>query len=826
MVGIKVTLPQLLSRPSSKSRKQDTAPSTTFGVINRTASASSSSGGGSPQPSTGPSSVDEGSVSPLLVPTSTAPAGDRSKGERRPSLIGLGAAIRRTVTASTPITSPNISPAPSGTNTPRTISDGPLPPAASARTSPVLAGKMGPPPAKPLKRSPKSGAVPLHTASQTSAVLPHSHSQPAASRLGALGQSLRGSTKGTPAAGTPHVHGSQTPVGAAPARGPAIPALEESYVAKVSQRLGDAINRVFVPAAHGHGAGAGADLVLGGRLAPKVDRAKDAADMIVNELAAAMRDQYLLKVIIRSSVLKSLSLFIGRLSALLVVSSPLEFPLPAVLPESLRLNLAIVRAAHAMSVGLREAGRLHGAPAFVGETLSPWAAKCEEVTNRVMNPILAAVRVETARITVQAQLPPSPTEVKAPASGAATPTLASMAHLPTASQLRSLSLPLSRSASPAPAMPIGPAWLTELGAVLEGFGRLVKSMDCGATGDRWIVQIGTCSTWKGMLALSARVVDSDTTPAHTVPVGKAALFGASAKLKIAQTNTPPPLPPARPTELYPAPASRASSHSRADIGRGVSPARGLTLQSPRERSLHRVVAELEMFESRIRSYVTYLSSPIAPPAPWVDACLSPACELCRIGRGFDPESASDEEDDASPYGLAQGAMREALQTLSAMIVVAMATSQPRLVKEALEARHVAKHAPVKAPTEALTPSMMFATNAVHNTPSAPAPQSKACPTLLSALPEVPPLLLQQLLVARLPRTLSFRQPHDLFERSFPSYAAELRGFAQGEEWEDELAFEVGAELVRVRGEVRELTEVEWEGLEVLELALREVEGRD
>ena len=622
-----------------------------------------------------------------------------------------------------------------------------------------------------------------------------------------------------------------------------MPALEESYVAKVSQRLGEAINRVFLPASTG-GVGT-ADLVVGGRMAPRVERAKDAADMVLNELGAAMPDHYLLKVIIRSSVLKSLSLFLTRLSALLLATQPLELPIPAVLPPAIKLNLSVVRAAHLMASGLREAGKLHGAPSFVAETLNPWAVKMEEVMARVMTPILTSLRAEVVRVTLLAQLAPAAAAEasKAAVHGAATPTtLAAKAHMPTASQIRNLSLPLSRSASPAPAVIAGPTWLAELGALLDSFGRLVKSMECGVAGDRWLVSVGTCAVWKAMLSLSARMIDSDTTPITTpasVPVGKAALFAASAKLKAVQAGTPPASPPMRPLDqLYPAPASRGSSHSRAlSPGRGSSPARAIAL-SPRERALQKVVTELEQLEVRMQAYVGFLSRALARPAPWTEACVSPACQLCRTGRGFDPESDSDEEAKPATNGLAQEAMREALQSLSAMVVVCMASGQAGLMREALEADAtgvVAARLSAQA-AQPLTPSVMLGMSLGQPGAegAAPAPtQAEAgpasCPTLLSALPNLPPILLLHLITARLPPSLGFNQPHALFGLAFESYAAELRGFAQGEEWEGEVGWEVGAEVGRVRS-VRvekggaDLAEGEREGLEMVEWAVKGLEG--
>jgi hypothetical protein len=58
-------------------------------------------------------------------------------------------------------------------------------------------------------------------------------------------------------------------------RAPALHNLEESYVGKVSLRLGEAVNKVFLPLA------GTTEIVWNGRTAPRVARTKELGELVV-----------------------------------------------------------------------------------------------------------------------------------------------------------------------------------------------------------------------------------------------------------------------------------------------------------------------------------------------------------------------------------------------------------------------------------------------------------------------------------------------------------------------------------------------------------------
>lgn len=509
------------------------------------------------------------------------------------------------------------------------------------------------------------------------------------------------------------------------------------------------------------------------------------------------------------------------------------------LNSALRFNLEIVRCAYELKTALKKAG--HGAPSFVQETLRPWVDKLAEVMNRVMNPLVFNTRVAVSLIAAKARFAESAADATGHGtghshnamSGSSSPLLGgSSAHSTTSSavgalkssgsQLRSLSIGRgSTAASPAA---LGPVWLRELGAVLDATSRMVGRLECGADGDKWLVSVGTHAVWKGMLSLAARRLPEDDVPGAggagstaaavpSAPIAKTSLFKTTKRAD--STGDSPPLGPVSITSAS-GNTLAASHHTPAIMGAGGTTG-AHTSTSPADVALIRLLGELELLESKLNSYIFSLS---AVPNIDPDTLLSGKCPdaqqcgLCRTGRMFDPESDSDDEDDVEDIiqagGLAQYAMREAMQALSALIVVVRASRRASVLREALLADANEGDASVKGDDEdkvvagtrqddqnaivPLTPMAIINGSAVESRTSAPlsppptppapkptrqltetvpagVPEHKAqapkvtvavCPTLVNALDTVPVLILLHLLASRLPKTV-FRLPHEIWD---------------------------------------------------------------
>ncbi|BGP01911.1 hypothetical protein RTBOTA2_005323 [Rhodotorula toruloides] len=734
--------------------------------------------------------------------------------------------------------------------------------------------------------------------------LGHSQSQPGTSRATATAVigagSLPGGGGGLPSPSIAStatlggsVSGTATPSTAATlaaGQGVQLHQLAESYVGKVSLRLGEAVNKVFLPMPTGpggivdkvaekaEGAYGGSGVVVKGRPAPRVAKAREVGEIIAAELQAALHDPYLLRTLLRSSVLKALSLFLTRLSALLLVPSPSDpalapafFTAPRTckeadsLPLPLRFNLQIVRCASQVKRALAiVADPSSGFPHFVEETLKPWRAKLAELMNRVMGPLVQSARLAVAETSLRAKVEGATSAEGCAcayglgvtgaaaaaglaagggggASAASTLGLTGLSVLPPSathlkpsatSQLRSLSL--GRSASPAPsgsssvpgttsaaAATAGPAWLRDLSCRLEAFARLVARLECAGDADKWIVSVATTACWKGMLNLSARSIgavgqNGEVGAAEKErPVSRRGLLGG---VGIKKTPSPPQSPPLPSVDVAGAPHAHSHGH---------------TAPSPADIAFVRLLSDLELLEARLQAFlVASLSTPATVLAPSfaassAESCpasnhSSTGCGLCRTGRTFDDESddSSDSEDDGEvdhPRGgaapsepkresrLVLSAMREAMQALSAMVVVVRASRDPVVVKLALQGPTEDEKV---ANAQPMTPSAMFALSApTPSTTITVVPPScslsPSCPTLHSALLTLPPLILLHLLASRISSATGFRLPHEVWalRNGWAEYASELRGFAAGEEWAQEVAWEMHNEVERVlRGE--------------------------
>lgn len=404
----------------------------------------------------------------------------------------------------------------------------------------------------------------------------------------------------------------------------------------------------------------------------------------------------------------------------------------------------------------------------------------------------------------------------------------------------------------------GPTWLQEVTNIFEVASRLFTRLEAKTDTDRWAVGIAIAATWKGMLGCSARIISEDgVVPSSTasnsnsstgggVPTSSTTAVPAPVKNRllgsVKKTPSPPPSPPLPAVSLSTSstPGSTSSSATIAFV---------------------RLISDLELFEHRLTTFLTStLSSPqvvFHPSAAPVDSCPgAPSCGLCKTGRTFDEESDSSDEEGHSneipgkESRLALSAMREAMQALSSMIVVVRASRDLKVIEQALRSDYSTSSSastsaapssskPSNAP---LTPSDLFALGPAKPTnssaappppPSAsttsitivsPAPAHPLCPTLRSAIIDLHPLILLHLILSRLPRSLPFRLPHEIWDlkAGWNEYESELRGFAAGEEWAGEVAWEVKGEIVRVRQEEGGLRQVEENALKVLEETVERV----
>lgn len=650
-----------------------------------------------------------------------------------------------------------------------------------------------------------------------------------------------------------------------------------------------------------------------------------------SELQAAHHDSYLLRTLLRSSILKTLSLFFTRLSALLLVPSTTEAALhPSVfaaprslkdldsLPLALRYNLHIVRCAYEVKRALSLVADPNvgvAFPPFVDETLKPWRAKLAELMNRVMNPLVQSARAHIAETCLHARATkhggcavlhclhcrdaahaPAGTNSALGLHGLTAP--APVAHagkVSATSQLRSLSL---GRASPAPsaashatkeaqsgagaadAQYLSSPWIRDLSAQFDALAKLIGRLGCGVDADKWIVSVATAATWKGMLNLAARPIEPPAQGKTPSVAGSSESGGMRSpvadkpKRGLLGGTKKPPSPPQSPPPL---PANGAAKDLTAANGDSSSMAAA-------DAAFARLLYDIESLETRLKAFLgASLSTPAHVLAPaFGNAADCPAtgtatgCNLCRTGRVFDDDSSdsSDDEDEngatsdghghrpghesARESKLALSAMREAMQALSALVVTARASHQVDILREAIEAGDASLAPQAATPgfevPEAMTPSTLFArtgappsaippstSKTAAKAPAPPAaslqPSLATCPTLKSALVTLPPLILLHLVAARIStpplrkdsvsveQTLAFRLPHEVWalRGGWTEYAAELRGFAAGEDWAPEVAAEMASEarrVVELRREVNALAKADELALETLVVVAR------
>ncbi|KAM0749091.1 hypothetical protein T439DRAFT_61578 [Meredithblackwellia eburnea MCA 4105] len=507
-------------------------------------------------PSSSLGSVDTPATTPSATELEHSPldsTGTKSPSPRRKSIgavNSLAAALRRSssfrsastpsptltssIGAATPVINPtSLAPNPSAAsatiNVGRPVSDSSLPSRSSHANNVASLAKVAPSLGK--QRS-KSSAPPN---SRAGVGLPQVHSQPAISRGTSSGPGgVRvgpGGVRLSPPGGT---HSPLHPVvpGGRPLPNAGLPinTLSESYIGKVDLKLGEAVNKVFLPPTGIHASG---DVCMKGKHSPQWLKAREVGELIMLELRSSAHDGYLLKALLRSPVVKCLSYFLTRLSALLVPMEPGTF-VPVTgkdldnsnLPLALRYNLQIVRCAYELKHSL-----LHP-PAGAEETLAAWRGQFHELEARIMNPTILAIKIGVVKICARARVVESTSATSGSLSGGSlmldaakastVGAAAAAASASVAASSRGLSLSKVTSTVVAPAAAgvpgatstataPGPAWIRDLTDYLSATQKLLTKLDCGTDADVWLVSVGTCTVWKGLLALSARKLVHDPT---------------------------------------------------------------------------------------------------------------------------------------------------------------------------------------------------------------------------------------------------------------------------------------------------------------------------
>lgn len=524
-----------------------------------------------------------------------------------------------------------------------------------------------------------------------------------------------------------------------------------------------------------------------------------------SELHLAVNDQYLLRSLLRSAVLKTLSIFMSRLESLIIspaTDASILFVPRTVKeaenpPPSQRFSFLILRSAWELKKGLNKAcGCTEGPnpvvemPKFVKDTLGPWINKLDLLVNRIWGPILAAIKDETVQcITVQGALETGLTTPPTLPS----PALGSLA-LPPASNGRSLSL--SRSSTPTPAPLAGstgssaaltvPNYLKDLSTLLVATSRTFAWLSVAEVDQQnWKVAIGSSVIWKMMMLCSFRRVDESAAngavPSRRASPPPSTINGFTPANGVnGGLASGPPTPALEVASAVPRRSMSAMGIARLrgstthNSGkRSPSPPRGNSRESLIATNAARLVVDVEIFEACIEKFVSSLSL-VAPTASYDESnpnskhcAKNKDCPICK-GR-FIPVEVDDSDDEDE---LPREAMQEAMTALSSFIVVLRFFA------------HEASN-PV--------PKLLRAIEAIDDLSLAP----ELCPNFIRALDLLPPLILLQTLVARIPSYYEFRMPNQLWNTTWKQYETTMKGFHTGEEWVAEVGWELLKEARRV-----------------------------
>lgn len=477
------------------------------------------------------------------------------------------------------------------------------------------------------------------------------------------------------------------------------------------------------------------------------------------ELKHAESDHYLLRSLIRGAILRNLTLFLGRLEAMPAcaeVAVPKSLRDLTLQPAGQRYNLENVRSAYELRAALDQiclpTAEYSSMPAFVADAMRPWAVKLDNYIARLINPLVLAIKLSAVE-TISA----------AKSSLTRTPSVGKVGADPTMTAATA-------------AQTVLPFYLRDLKAQLEAAGQLLKSLRCHKDLDKWIVNIGSHLVWKAMLNYASR-------------------------------PCPPPLnqPSAIPPHV-----SRLNASSRGKAlpllrtkQRGGSPPPLAAPEDPH----NRLVAEVAAFRAIISTFATPV---LASPAPPDEEGLRNAKNVRELCEAFNllSEIPSDDESNDEPE-LAHEAMHEALLALGSFELTVRALRWPDELTAAFIYDDDDSSSDEEDPAQ--TPSAVFQLTG----PGSPAtrvaverarqskmphrlvPVKMPEPTLDRALDTMPPLITFHLLASRLE---DFRLPHEIWQLpgGWAQYDAQLHGFSAGENFKEEVGWEMVAELDRLR----------------------------
>jgi hypothetical protein len=211
--------------------------------------------------------------------------------------------------------------------------------------------------------------------------------------------------------------------------------------------------------------------------------------------------------------------------------------------------------------------------------------------------------------------------------------------------------------------------------------------------------------------------------------------------------------------------------------RGASSHAGKRSPSPpaasSDETAAKLVVEVEAFEAIIEKFV----SSLLMHTPYDNTGTSTIPKEAACGKGKDCLNCKgryiplDEEDSDDEDALPREAMQEAMTALSSFVVVLRTFAVER--------------SPVAV--------LLGGTHAVDDISLAP----EICPNLIRALDTLPPLILLQTLVSRIPGQYGFRAPYELWSTTWRDYEQTMKGFHTGEEWVGEVGWELLKECKKV-----------------------------
>jgi hypothetical protein len=467
-----------------------------------------------------------------------------------------------------------------------------------------------------------------------------------------------------------------------------------------------------------------------------------------SELHASVGDHYLLRALLRSAILKSLSTFLSRLSALVDQGAPATSPPPppvtqqppgvVAVPVQVSVDLAVARAAIHVRRGIDNAIQEPEMPGFVRETLSPWSEKLNGLVGRLVWPVVGGIKSSAAQLIGCARL----SEESSTTSSAAG----------------------VRPAGNCGGGELKPKYLTDLAALLSSSKTLlVTRVDSAQEGEleRWLVSVATHVVWKGLLAFSARPVG---------PSGDA--FARRPSIPAQRGVTSPPVSPKRGAGLRLVGRRRSPSPTRDD---------GSEL---------RLVRRVQAFKDIMVKFVDGVCKPEPDSSGGVEKSeCDGSCGVCGGAKGLFRTVDNDNDDDnAEEKTLPSEAMWEALDALDAMLLVLKVAARcdgPELVGGALDE--------------------ITAGSAVATTTTTAEKSATACRALVRALATVPPLILVHLVASRTGGEAGLRLPHELWGTTWDEYEHALSGFGAAEEWSEDVGWEMDRECERVLGEKNEVT---------------------